>query len=68
MSLISEYINRKLSIPELESEIMKLISNYNKLRNTYLFVYAAAIEKQIPGVPVGEFTSRRGQGGAGRVL
>ena len=52
MSLISEYINRKLSIPELESELMKLISNYNKLRNTYLFVYAAAIEKPIPGVPL----------------
>lgn len=50
MSLIIEYINRKLSIPELESELMKLISNYNKLRNTYLFVYAAAIEKPIPGV------------------
>jgi len=52
MSLISEYINKKLSIPDLESELMKLISYYNKLRNTYLFVYAAAIEKPIPGVPL----------------
>lgn len=52
MSLISEYINKKLSISEFEAELMKLISNYNKLRNTYLFVYAAAIEKSIPGVPL----------------
>ncbi len=50
MSLLSEYINKKLSIPELESELMKLISNYNKLRNTYLLVYAAAIGKPIPAV------------------
>jgi len=50
LSLINEYINKKLSVPELESEILKLISEYNKLRNTYLFVYAAAIGKPIPAV------------------
>jgi len=52
MSLLNEYIKRKLSIPELESELMKLILNYNKLRDTYLFVYAAAIGKPIPAVPL----------------
>jgi len=35
---------------EFESELLKLISEYNKLRNTYLFVYSAAIGKPIPGV------------------
>jgi len=50
MSLMNEYINRKLGGSELESELLKLISEYNKLRNTYLFVYAAAIEKPIPAV------------------
>ncbi|MCK4447997.1 MAG: ATP-dependent Clp protease proteolytic subunit, partial [Candidatus Marinimicrobia bacterium] len=50
MGLMNEYINRRLSVPELESELLKLISEYNKLRNTYLFVYAAAIGKPIPSV------------------
>jgi len=52
MSFINEYINRRLSGPELESELLKLISEYNKLRGTYLFVYAAAIGKPIPAVPL----------------
>ncbi len=52
MSLINEYINRRLSVPELESELLKLISEYNKLRNTYLFVYSTAIWKPIPLVPL----------------
>lgn len=50
MSLMNEYINRRLSGPELESELLKIISEYNKLRRTYLFVYAAAIGKPIPAV------------------
>jgi len=52
MSLMNEYINRKLSGSELESELLKLISEYNKLRDTYLFVYATAIGKQIPALPL----------------
>jgi hypothetical protein len=49
---MSEYINKKLSVPELEVELLKLISDYNKLRDTFLFVYAAAIGKPIPAVPL----------------
>lgn len=52
MSLMNEYINRKLSGPDLESELLKLIGEYNSLRETYLFVYAAAIGKPIPTVPL----------------
>lgn len=37
---------------EFESELLRLISEYNKLRNTYLFVYATAIGKPIPFVPL----------------
>jgi len=37
---------------EFESELLKLISEYNKLRDTYLFVYAAAVGKPIPAVPL----------------
>jgi len=52
MSLMNEYINRKLSGPDLESELLKLIADYNSLRKSYLFVYAAAIGKPIPTVPL----------------
>jgi hypothetical protein len=52
MSLMNEYINRRLSFPELESELLNLISEYNKLRDTYLFLYAAAIGKPIPAIPL----------------
>ena len=50
MGLMNEYINKRLSGSELESELLNLISEYNKLRDTYLFVYAAAIGKPIPGI------------------
>ncbi|GBD93103.1 serine dehydrogenase proteinase [bacterium BMS3Abin05] len=52
MSLINEYIDRRLSGTELESELLKLIADYNSLRGTYLFIYAAAIGKPIPSVPL----------------
>jgi hypothetical protein len=54
MSLLDEYIKKKLSGPDLVSELLRLISEYNKLRNTYLFVYASAISKQIPDVQLGQ--------------
>lgn len=47
---MKEYIDRRLSGSELESELLKLIAKYNVLRGTYLFVYAAAIGKPIPSV------------------
>lgn len=50
MSLMSEYIKKRLSGPELEAELLNLIKAYNSSRKTYLFVYAAAIEKPIPAV------------------
>lgn len=54
MSLMNEYINRKLSPSDLEVELLKLISKYNKLRSTYLFVYAAVIGKPIPAIPLSQ--------------
>ena len=50
MSLIKEYIDKRLSGPDLESELQTLIARYNKYRGSYLFVYAAAIGKPIPSV------------------
>lgn len=48
MSLMSEYIARGLSVPDLEKELLHLVAKYNKARNTYLFIYATAMNKQIP--------------------
>jgi len=50
MSLLNEYIDKKLTGSDLEEELKKLIDKYNKLRNTYMIVYAAAIGKPIPSV------------------
>ena len=50
MSLINEYIDKRLSGPELESELQSLIAKYNEYKGSYLFVYAAAIGKPIPSV------------------
>jgi len=52
MGFMNEYINRKLSAADLESELLKLISNYNKLRQTFTVVYVAAIGKPIPTIPL----------------
>lgn len=54
MGLMSEYINRKLSAADLESELLQLISRYNKLRNTFAIVYVSAINKLIPDVPLNQ--------------
>ncbi|EHQ88311.1 SDH family Clp fold serine proteinase [Desulfosporosinus youngiae] len=50
MSLLNEYINRRLSSIDLEQELIRLIKEYNKIRGTYLFIYVAANGKPIPGV------------------
>jgi len=47
MNLITEYVKRNLSGPELEGELLKLIGEYNRHRGTYLFVYAAAFNKPV---------------------
>lgn len=50
MSFMKEYIDRRLSVKDLEKELTLLMQRYNKLRNTYLFIYSAAIKKSIPQV------------------
>jgi hypothetical protein len=54
MGFMSEYISRRLSAADLESELLQLISNYNKLRNTFAIVYVAAIGKPIPDVSLSQ--------------
>jgi len=50
MGLMSEYISRKLSAADLEAELLKLISEYNRLRQSFAAVYVAAIGKPIPDI------------------
>jgi len=52
MGLMSEYINKRMSAKELEKELLRLIGEYNHIRDTYLFVYAGAIGKPIPDIPI----------------
>lgn len=56
MGLMNEYIDKITkkgwSSVELEAELLRLIVEYNKLRSTYLFVYAAAIGKPIPAIAI----------------
>jgi len=48
MGLMNEYIERRLNVIDLQSELQKLISNYNKLRDAYTIVCSTAIGKPIP--------------------
>lgn len=48
MSLINEYINRKLSAIDLENELISLLKKYNKASNTYSLLFYTDVTKQIP--------------------
>lgn len=52
MSLLGEYISKRMSAKDLEDELLRLIAEYNKKQNTYLFVYAASFTKNIPDIPI----------------
>lgn len=51
MSLLNEYIGKLRTgwgPLQLEDELQKLISQYNKHRSTYLLLFAAGMQKNIP--------------------
>lgn len=53
MSLLNEYIGKIRSgwgPLQLEDELQKLISKYNKHRKTYLLIYTAGMQKNIPEI------------------
>jgi len=50
MGLLNEYIEKGIDIKALENELQSLIKQYNKKRETYLFVYTTAINKRIPDI------------------
>lgn len=52
MSLMKEYIGRNLGAKELEDELLRLIAKYNKVADSFLFVYNSAIGKKVDGTPL----------------
>jgi len=44
-SILSEYIDRKMGLMELQTELQNLIKAYNKYTERYLFVYSADLNK-----------------------
>lgn len=50
MSLMSEYISKRMSAKDLEDELLSLIKKYNDYRKTFLLVMASALGKQIPDI------------------
>jgi len=45
MSILNDYLNRHLSVIELHKELIKLLSEYNKLTGRELYIYTADVVK-----------------------
>jgi hypothetical protein len=45
MSLLKEYLDKRMAAIDLQNELKRLISEYNHLKNTYLLIYAIDFEK-----------------------
>jgi len=54
MGYLQEYVSKRLSAEQLQDELIELIKRYNRFRDSYLFVYAAANEKQIAGAQLNQ--------------
>lgn len=44
-SILNEYLNKRMGLIDLQSELQKLIKGYNKYTGRYLFVYSSDINK-----------------------
>lgn len=54
MSIMAEYLSQSMSVPDMQKELTRLIHEYNKLTESYLFVYSAAIGKPIPDLGINQ--------------
>lgn len=52
MNYMHEYISRGLSSIDLQNELLSMIKAYNKLRGTYLLIYATSTNKGVPDAQV----------------
>ena len=44
-SILDQYLKKRMGILELQTELQKLIFDYNKYTKRYLFVYASDLNK-----------------------
>lgn len=54
MGYLQEYINKGFSPQNLMDELQKLVEQYNSETGRYLFLYVAAISKNVPGISMEE--------------
>jgi hypothetical protein len=51
-SLLKEYIDRRMSATDLQNELKRLIHEYNRVKGTYLLIYAVDFEKGRQGLSI----------------
>ena len=51
-SLLKEYIEKRMSATDLQNELTRLIYEYNKIKKTYLLIYAVDFEKGRQGLAI----------------
>lgn len=52
MGFLNEYIDRHMTTVDYQKELGRLIGEYNKIRGSYLFIFAADISKPIPDISI----------------
>jgi hypothetical protein len=51
-SLLKEYIEKKMSSMDLQNELKRLIHEYNRVKGTYLLIYAVDFDKSRQGLSI----------------
>jgi len=54
LEALKEYISKRMTNIQLENELVKLIKEYNKIRDCTLLVYSATTESSIPDVALNQ--------------
>jgi len=51
-SLLNEYISKRMSSTDLQNELKRLIREYNRIKETYLLIYAVDFDKARQGLSI----------------
>ena len=52
MSLLKEYIEKRMSSTDLQNELKRLVHEYNSIKGTYLLIYAVDFDKARQGLGI----------------
>jgi ClpP class serine protease len=52
MDLMSEYLKNNWTVEQIQEELIRLVNEYNKLKDTYMLIYTGIIGKSIPDAPL----------------